>query len=314
MPEVQRDLALGVGEFAGRRIQQHDRIAGKGAAHRADLHGLAGGVAHAGGHLGLTESVADRAAPGLAHPVDDLGVQRFAGADEFTRRVGEASEIRLDQHAPDRRRSAEGRDLMGVHDLHEGVRVEALVVVHEHRGLGEERGEEARPGVLGPARRRDVEVHVVGTHAQPPHGRQVPDRVRHVRVLHELRAAGGAAREIEQGGGVGGGRRVRLERRRCGGRVVEARPPVGDVVAHPDAQHLRVDVGDALGEAAGRHERAGTAVLHAVGEIGCREQRRGGDRHRPDLGDREHHLPQLDRVAEHHDHVVTAADADVGEP
>ncbi len=31
-----------------------------------------------GRHLGLSEPVADRAAPGLAHAVDDLGVQRLA--------------------------------------------------------------------------------------------------------------------------------------------------------------------------------------------------------------------------------------------
>jgi hypothetical protein len=53
----------------------------------------------------------------------------------------------------------------------------------------------------------------------------------------------------------------------------------------------------------------GVAALHAVHEISGPEHRGGGDDHRAELHRGQNRLPQLDLVAEHDDHTVTAHDA-----
>ena len=69
-------------------------------------------------------------------------------------------QVRLDQHAPHGGRRAERGHVLALHLVHQRHGVEARVVVEEHGGTGDERREEVRPRVLGPPRRRHVQVHV----------------------------------------------------------------------------------------------------------------------------------------------------------
>ena len=76
------------------------------------------------------------------------------------------------------------------------------------------RREEAAPGVLGPARRRDVQMHVARPQADPIHRRQMADRIALVTVQDELRLRRRAGGEIKQQRIVGARFAVRRERRR----------------------------------------------------------------------------------------------------
>ena len=78
------------------------------------------------------------------------------------------------------------------------ARVEAPLIDDENRGLRVPRREETAPGMLGPARRRDVEMHVARPQPEPIHRRQVADRIALMAVQHELRRRRGAGGEIEQ--------------------------------------------------------------------------------------------------------------------
>ena len=129
------------------------------------------------------------------------------------------AEIFLDQHAPHRRRRAQRGDLDWRDDrLEQRLGVEARLVVGEHRRAGVPGREEAAPGVLRPARRGDVEMHVAGQQAEPVHRREMADRIGAVRVQHELGLRRRAGGEIEQHRIVGVGLAVGRER---GGRLQE---------------------------------------------------------------------------------------------
>ena len=82
--EVDADLAFLA--HATRGIQQHDPVSGQRPPHRAGLDRLPRGIADLRGGLGLAVAVADRDAPGLAHPGDHLGIQRLAGACRLAER------------------------------------------------------------------------------------------------------------------------------------------------------------------------------------------------------------------------------------
>ena len=69
------------------------------------------------------------------------------------------------------------------------ARVEARLVGDEHRRAGVPGGEEAAIGVLRPAGRRNVQVHVAGLQAEPVHRDQVADRIALVAVLAPAWAA-----------------------------------------------------------------------------------------------------------------------------
>ena len=149
-------------------------------------------------------------------------------------------------------------------------------------------------------------MHVAGTQAEPVHRREVADGVGDLGVLHELGPRRGAGGEVEQqpvrrrGARVLGRRyveRVGVVQLLAGQQRVVAGHLVELVGVHRVAQHVaRAAPGDPVGEVGGSH--------------------RGGRRHdhRADLHDREHRLPQLDLVAEHHDHGVPATDALPAEP
>ena len=151
--QVQRQLAL------GRRVvvdvEQHDLIARQRAAHGAGLDRQAGRVADLRRGLGLAEAVAQREAPGVLHAVDDLGVERLAGADDFAQRqaILPSGQIFLDQHAPHGGRRAQAVDLVFFQHAQQRRRRKARVVVDEDGGARVPGREKAAPRMLGPARR-----------------------------------------------------------------------------------------------------------------------------------------------------------------
>jgi hypothetical protein len=149
--QVEADLTL-VGRLAGDRVDQDDLVAGQRAAHRPQADVLAGGVADLRGRFRLPVAVADRDAPRPADLLDHLGVERLAGRHALAQRAGPArGQISLDQHPPDGWRRAERRDAAVAERLEQSLGVEPGLVEDEDRGRGVPRGEEVRPGVLGPA-------------------------------------------------------------------------------------------------------------------------------------------------------------------
>ena len=195
--QVQADLAL-VGRLTGERVDQHHRHPRHGPAHRARLHRLSGRVADLQRGLGLAEAVADGQSPGAVHGRDHLGIERFAGAENFPQRLGPLTQVGLDQHPPHRRRRAERGDARAAHLRQQRGGVEPGVVVDEDGRLGDPRREEATPGVLGPAGRADRQVDVTRAAADPRHRRHVADRIADLGVLHQLGPAGRAGGEVDQ--------------------------------------------------------------------------------------------------------------------
>src|SRR5690606_40807149 len=173
----------------------------------------------------------------------------------------------------------EGGDPGAVHLGHQPARVEAGVVVQENGRLGVPRGEEVGPGVLGPAGRRDVQVHVAGPQPDPVHGGQVPDGVRGVGVLDQLGAGGGAGGEVQHQRVVGEGRPV--------GGVVHGRA-VGVLVGQPGGARARSDRDAGVvarhlvelgGVGGGGDDVPDAAPVDAVAQVGGAEQRGGRDDH-----------------------------------
>ncbi len=321
--QVHAQLTLVGGLLAGDRVQQDDLVARRRPAHGAGLDGDAGEVADLEGGLGLAEAVANGDAPGLADLLDDLGIERLAGGDGLARGPGQPGEVGLDQHPPHGGRCAEGGHAVPVHLGHQAFGVEAGVVVDEDGRAGVPGGEEVGPGVLGPAGRRDVEVHVAGAQSQPVHGGEVPDGVRGVGVLDELGAVGGAGGEVEhQGVGgeglpVGGEAAPGVRSGGVGGVDSRERQPAGGYpVLLPGgdpgvvAGHL-VELGGVLGAG---HDVAYVAALDPVAQVGRAEEGRGGDDDGAQLHRAEHHLPQLALVAEHDEDPVAGRDAPGAQP
>ena len=113
-------------------------------------------------------------------------------------RTGQADKILLDQHPPHRRRRAKSRDAATHDGVEQPARIEAALIDDEHRRLRIPRRKETAPGVLGPARRRNVEMHVAGPQPEPIHRRQMADRIALMAVQDELGRRRGAGGEIEQ--------------------------------------------------------------------------------------------------------------------
>ena len=182
----------------------------------------------------------------------------------------------------------------------------------EDAGAGVPRREEAAPRVLGPAWRRDVQVHVAGAQAEPVHRRQVADRVALVGVQHQLGFGGRARGEVEQ-------QRVARLRRPIGhelGRRVRAvgvALPTRDRAADGDARVVAGQRRELVGLRAGRDHVPHRAALHAVAQVLGGQQRGGRDQHRAELDRREHRLPQRQLVAEHHQQAVAAPHAEAAQ-
>ena len=294
------------------RVDQHDRVAGQRAAHRAEFHLLAGGVADLGGRLGLPVPVPDGDAPGVADLLDHLGVERLTGRDALADLHLHRGQIGLDQHPPDRRRCAEGGHAVRLQDLQHLLGVEARVVVEEDGRARVPRGEDVAPRVLRPAGGGDVEVDVAGLEADPVHGRQVTDRVADLRVLDQLRLARRTGGEVEEQRVVRG--RVHLGHGTVVRRRVVVVEPTLDRRADGDADAVVRDPGVPAGLRAAGDDGPYAAALDPVREVGVGEQRGRGDHHRAGPDAAEHDLPQRDRVAEHDQDPVARLQPGLGEP
>jgi hypothetical protein len=265
-----------------------------------------------GGGLGLAVAVAQRQSPRLPDLGDHLGVERLAGADDLAQVARPTGEIRIDEHAPHGRRGAEGGHMLGPQRRQQRRGVEARVVVEEDRRLGDPRREEAATMHAWPSPGEEIlRWTSPGCKPEPVHRRQVPERIALLGVLNQLRAARGAAREVEQQ--PVGRRRLRV-RRRCHIFFVcraQALPP-----AHlPDAhlEQVGAEVGELVGVGGIADHRLGRAALEAITQVGRAECRRCGHDDGAEFHHPEHRAPQLDLVAEHDDDGVALADAAGGE-
>ncbi len=217
------------------------------------------------------------------------------------------AQILLDQHPPYRRRSTK-RSNAALHELvKELAGIEAFVVVRTHAGLRVPRRKQARPGVLRPARRAQIQVHVPGLKAQPVHGGQVPNRVTHLRMRHQLRPRGGAGSEIQKEQVVRTRRDSGLELHRRLERARVWNPPRRRT--DRDAHGGACDLGEARGERGIRDNGFYGAPLHAVGEIVTLEERRRRNDDGSELDGCEHRLPQRHDVAEHDENAIPGTDA-----
>src|SRR5205085_10089081 len=144
--------------------------AGQRAAHRADLHLLPRRIAGERRGFSLAVAVADRQSPGAAHLIDYFRVERFAGATDLTQADLESRELFLDEQPPHRRRRAQRGDAAAADGGKQTLGVEARLIDHEHGCAGVPWREETAPGVLGPARRGNVEMNVAGLKPEPVHG------------------------------------------------------------------------------------------------------------------------------------------------
>ena len=171
----------------------------------------------------------------------------------------------LDQHPPDGRRGAERRDLMLDQRVERRARLEALAE-RDHGRAGVPGREHARPGVLGPAGRGNVEMRVAGLEAEPVHGREMPDRVARVRVHDELGARRRAGGEIKQHRVVGLGRAVGFEELAAEKHGVTAPARRGD--ADRDAHDVLAKPGEFLRIGPMRDQKFRLAPLEPVGDVG----------------------------------------------
>ncbi len=153
-------------------------------------------------------------------------------------------------------------------------------------------------------------MHVAGLQPDPVHGRQVTDGVRHVGVLDQLGAGGGAGGEVQHQRVVGGGGAVRGEG--VGGAVhVLVGTPAGGrrAAAHGDARVVAGHVVELAGVLGARDHVPDPAAVDAVAQVGGAEQGGGRDDDRAQLHRGERGLPQLHLVAEHHEDAVLGAHA-----
>src|SRR5439155_3401914 len=181
-------------------IERRNAVARQRTAHRSWLQRLAWRVADLRGGFGLAEAVAKRQSPRLPDLVDDLRIERLARADQLAQLQPAAvgGEVFLDQHSPHGRRRAERRHAAALERCEQPGRAEARDAVDEDARARVPGREEAAPGMLGPARRRDVQVDVARLQADPEHRRQMPDWIALMRMEYELGLRGRTRGEVEQ--------------------------------------------------------------------------------------------------------------------
>ncbi|MNP10596.1 hypothetical protein D3C76_1027520 [compost metagenome] len=148
----QGDFALIAGYPVG--VEHGHPVARQRTAHGAGFEHLAGGVADQGGGFRLAEAVSQRQVPGMQDLLDDLRVEWLTGAHQFAQAQARlvTGQVLLDQHAPHGRRGAQAGDAVALQGAEQGRGTEARDIVDEDAGAGVPGGEEAAPGVLGPAR------------------------------------------------------------------------------------------------------------------------------------------------------------------
>ena len=311
-PRLQHQADLAFLLLFAVHIEQCHPIARQRPAHRARLHGLARRIADERRGFGLAVTVADGDAPRRLDPFDDFRIERLAGADQFAHGHLPGAQILLDQHAPHRRRRAERGDAAARDGVEQPLGVEAALIDDEDRRLRAPRREEAAPGMLGPAGRRNIEMDVAGFQPDPVDGRQMADRIALVAVQHEFWRRRGARREIKQHRIVRPRLAVGRELRGC---------LVGFLVSHP-ARHGAADgdprivarqVGEFGGDVGTGDDVADAAAGKAIGEIVAGEQHGRRHDHGAELHRRQHAFPQRHDIAEHQQDAVAAADAEAAQ-
>ena len=166
--------------------------------------------------------------------------------------------------------------------------------------------------MLRPARGAQIQVHVPGLQSQPVHGRQMPDRVAHVRMRDELRPCGGAGGEVQEQQILGSRRRLRHELPGGAARTIVGNPALY-VPSHGDAQRRTRQSGEAPRQARIGHDRLHPAALEAIAQVFVLQQRRGRDHDRAEPDGREHGLPQRHAVRQHDQQPIPGAQTLGGE-
>jgi len=156
-----------------------------------------------------------------------------------------------------------------------GARLEAAGERHD-AGARVPGGEHARPCVLGPARRGNVEMRVPGPQAQTVHGREMAYRIACVSVDDELGAGGCAGSEIQKHRIVRRRRRVRLKAHLDAAQGAEGAPACRGF-ADGNALDVRGEAGEFRRVFAVRDQILGLAAVHPVGDVGGRKLRHRGN-------------------------------------
>ena len=190
---------------------------------------------------------------------------------------------------------------------------EPRLVQHQDRRPRVPRRVHVAPGVLGPPRGGQVQVHVARLDADPVHGGQVPHRVAGLGVRDQLGLGRGPGGEVQQQRVPGPGDPVRHKRDRPRERVRVRVPRQSRTVDH-DPRPVPGQPGEL-----GRRNRVGDDVPdiaphETVGQVGGLQQRRGRDDHRAELHRGQDDLPQRRHVAEHEQHPVAAPDPEPAQP
>ena len=243
----------------------------------------------------------------------------FSGSPAAThsrkRRHVRGAQFRLDEHPPHRGRRAERRHLARTERGQQRGRREPLVVQHQHGGARVPRRVHVAPGVLGPARRGQVQVHVARLDADPVHGRQVPHRVADLRVRDQLGQRRGPRGEVEQQrirgpgdalwherGGTGERGRVRMPPRPAASPSTTIRVQSPGTAANFGTPAASVMTCRTCPRATRSTRSAGCSSVDA-GMITAPELHRGQD-----------DLPQRRHVAEHQQHPVAPRHAEPAQP
>ena len=293
-------------------VEKDHRIARHRLSHAADLDRLARGIADHAGCFRLAETVPDRQAPGVFHPVNHFGVQRLASPQHFTQLHVPARKVFLDQHAPDGGWRTQARHAMLDQHIQQVCRLESCVVVDKDACAGIPRREEAAPRMLAPAGRGDVQVHIPCTQAGPVHRGQVADRVALVGVQHQLRLGGGAGGEVQQQRIGGPGRRVRAEIPGRAARVLEGVP--ASSLTDNDAGEAATDLVQPGNGFRIADDVSDVAALDTVLQVRLVQQGGGRDQDSPDLHQGQHRLPQFFLVAQHQQHAITTLHPQLDKP
>ena len=186
--------------------------------------------------------------------------------------------------------------------------VEARLVDHEHGGAGIPGREEAAPGVLGPARRGDIQMDIARLQSEPVHRRQSADGIAALAVAHQLGFCRRAGGEIQQHRIVGPGRPVRREafRKIRGLFVSEPALLLRGRIDDDANQLIAAEASEFRDLVLRRHHDPGAAAIEPVVQFVGRQQRGGGNHHHAELHRRQHRLPERDDVAEQQQQMIAA--------
>src|SRR5258708_27702354 len=112
----------------------------------------------------MAVAVEDRQPPGGAPLIDYFGIERLAGTADFAQADLEVGKFFLDEQPPHRRRRAKSSYAAAADGRQKSLGIEPRLVDHEHGGAGIPGREKTAPGMLGPARRGNVQMDIARLH------------------------------------------------------------------------------------------------------------------------------------------------------